>query len=67
MLFDVDHIAIYTWKSKRYILINKHFMAVLKTKKQCEIPQPLVLKLCNRALSLQSETQCMKELSRASR
>ena len=34
MLFDVDHIAIYTWKSKRYILINKHFMAVLKTKKQ---------------------------------
>ena len=38
MLFDNDHIAIYTWKSKRYILINKHFMAVLKTKKQWRNP-----------------------------
>ena len=38
MLFDVDHIAIYTWKSKRYILINKQFMAVLKTEKQCRTP-----------------------------
>ena len=66
MLFDVDHIAIYTWKSKRYILINKHFMAVLKTKINAEPPQPLVLRLCNRALSLQSETKCMKELSWAS-
>ena len=38
MLLDVDHIAIYTRKSRRYILINKHFMAVLKSKKQFRNP-----------------------------
>lgn len=66
MFCNVDHIAIYTRKSVRYMSLNKHFMAVLMTEKQSETPpppQPVVGKLCDGALCLQSNTCCVKGLT----